>query len=603
MDDQQKRLFMALLMCAAVTLVWMTFFAPQPPQRRPPVVAEGSGSGEVAAIVTEIPEGTGLPVEGTAEGTGRMGWQAAMGAIGDGDTADSMRPTAMPTVELLPPQWITEDTFRVGFTNSGARLVAHEILSPEQYVPRDDFGGIFPDGPAQRLSFAVLIDGYDPLRPDSPYGLVEDESVVAGEVEEGAEPEYERLVYRWSDGALEIDKIFTSDPERDYVLDFDIVIRNISGAPQSIGTVAVELWADDSQGEAGGVFNPIANTIEAACYINDSTETEALSGIEGQIFRGGAHWAAVADRYFMTAVAVDSDGVAAGCRFGTDESLMSSALLFDGFTLEPGADHRFELLAFTGPKDEDAMTTAHPTLSRAVNYGWFGFLAGPMKWILQFFFGLIPNWGVAIILLTILIKGLMFPFTQKTFKSMERMKQIQPLIVEVREKYKNDRTKMTEATMKLYKEHNVNPFGCLPMLLQMPIYIALYRMIYSSVELYKADFVLWITDLSQSDPYYILPVLMAITMFGQQLLTPMTMDNPQMKWVMRLMPLMFGFFMLVLPSGLVLYIFTSSLLGILQQYVIRRQMATLREDHEIKQSDSQTRQQRRKEERKKRKGD
>ena len=156
---------------------------------------------------------------------------------------------------------------------------------------------------------------------------------------------------------------------------------------------------------------------------------------------------------------------------------------------------------------------------------------------------------------------------------------------------------MTEATMKLYKEHNVNPLGCLPMLLQMPIYIALYRTIYSSVELYKADFALWITDLSQSDPYYILPVLMTATMFGQQLLMPTAIDNPQMKWVMRLMPIMFGVFMLVLPSGLVLYIFVSSLLGIAQQYMIRRQRKAKTREEEVPTSTKKTRQQRRRAER------
>ena len=156
--------------------------------------------------------------------------------------------------------------------------------------------------------------------------------------------------------------------------------------------------------------------------------------------------------------------------------------------------------------------------------------------------------------------------------------------------------------MKLYKEHNVSPFGCLPMLLQMPIYIALYRTIYSSVELYHADFALWITDLSARDPYYILPVVMAVTMFGQQLLTPMATDNPQMKWVMRGMPIMFGVFMLVLPSGLVLYIFVSSLLGIAQQYWIRRQFAKEKEESEEPKipDGKMTRQQRRRAERKQR---
>jgi YidC/Oxa1 family membrane protein insertase len=221
-----------------------------------------------------------------------------------------------------------------------------------------------------------------------------------------------------------------------------------------------------------------------------------------------------------------------------------------------------------------------------------------MKWVLKASHGLVGTWGLAIIMLTILVKLLLFPVTQKTFRSMERMKKIQPLLTEVRDKYQNDRTKMTEETMRLYKEHNVNPFGCLPMFLQFPVYIALYRTIYSSVELYKAEFALWIHDLSQPDPYYILPVLMSVTMFGQQLLMPTTVDNPQMKWMMRIMPLIFGFFMLVLPSGLVLYIFVSSLLGILQQWYIRREQADPKDGGPSETPESKlTRQQRRQRER------
>jgi YidC/Oxa1 family membrane protein insertase len=595
MDSDKKRLFLALFLSAAAIFLWQWFFMPD---NRGPVPGAGSGSGSTSSQQTTqieiIPPGSGEGTEPTLSGQPEIPAETA--PTGPVDTRE-----------------VSGNGFWSAFSNDGAILYDHQILEPEQYIPRQDFAGIFPRealnarrlDPGEHRSFGVTAQGVPELHETSQYQFMEDLSQVASAPEAGTEPpasaldrdpdeddeedqnddasrnrphdptQYSRLVYRWSDGTLQVDKIFSSVDAGPYVTNLRLVFRNLGQEPRAIERVEVHTWAEDRNPQSRSFFNPVVNSREAACYVNGGLENEGRRSIEGQAFQGPTQWAGVQDRYFLTAVSFPENPEGRGCLFTSDGEYLSSVLLIDGFTLEPGSERAIDLIAYTGPKDENDLEAAATNLDRSVDYGWFGFLARPMKWILTLFYKGIPNWGVAIILLTILVKLLTFPWTQKSFKSMEGLKKIQPKLKELKEKYENDKTRLTEETMKLYKEHNVSPLGgCLPMLLQMPIYIALYRMIYSSVELYKAGFALWINDMSRPDPTYVLPILMTAAMFGQQLLMPNTADNPQTKWMMRLMPVLMGAFMLVLPSGLVLYIFVSSLLGMLQQYLIRRKSNT-----------------------------
>lgn len=225
---------------------------------------------------------------------------------------------------------------------------------------------------------------------------------------------------------------------------------------------------------------------------------------------------------------------------------------------------------FTGPKAIDMMNTVHPELAQVFNFGWLTFIAKPLLYTMKWFFTIIPNWGVAIILLTLLVRLFVLPFNLMSYKSMKAMQKIQPLMTAVREKYKNDPVKMNQEVMNLMKENKANPLGgCLPMLLQIPIFFALYRVIGSSIELYGSPFIGWITDLSAYDHFFVLPILMGVTMFAQQKLTPTTMDPMQAK-ILMYMPLIFTVFMVSLPSGLTLYMFVSALFGVIQQYSMMR---------------------------------
>jgi YidC/Oxa1 family membrane protein insertase len=232
-------------------------------------------------------------------------------------------------------------------------------------------------------------------------------------------------------------------------------------------------------------------------------------------------------------------------------------------------------ISYLGPKQLALLHNAGHGLDENIDFGWFGVLSRPMLWLLSMLFSFVGNFGIAIILLTLFIKLLTFPLTQKSFVSMQNMKKIAPDVKELQKKYSHDKAMLGQKQMELYKEKGINPMaGCLPMLIQMPVWIALYQMLWNSVELYQQPFALWITDLTRPDPYYVLPIVMGVSMLIQQAFQPTPEDQPQMKYVMWAMPIFLTFIMLKMPSGLSLYILTNNILTIFQQMYIKRRYGT-----------------------------
>ncbi len=230
-----------------------------------------------------------------------------------------------------------------------------------------------------------------------------------------------------------------------------------------------------------------------------------------------------------------------------------------------GSDFKVSYTSFIGPKDFELLKSVHPELDNVIDFGFFSWIAKYILIFLRSIYQFVGNWGVAIILLTAAVRVLVLPFNMMSYKSMKVMQTLQPQMKAIREKYKDDQQKMNVEIMTLMKTNKANPIGgCLPMLLQFPIFLALYQVLGHSIELYQAPFAFWIQDLSAKDPYYVLPVLMGVTLFIQQKITPNTLDPAQAK-VMMFMPVLFSFFMLSLPSGLTLYIFVSGIFGVLQQ--------------------------------------
>ncbi len=251
-------------------------------------------------------------------------------------------------------------------------------------------------------------------------------------------------------------------------------------------------------------------------------------------------------------------------------------------TIQPGSQKDYKYKIFYGPKKLKMLDEVGSNLGHSVNFGWFDIIAKPTLLLLNLFYGFFKNYGIAIILVTVLFKTLFWPITQKGMKSMKNMQKLQPKMVKIKEKYKDDPTKMNKEVMALYKTYKVNPLGgCLPMVLQIPVFFALYKVLLQSIELRHAPFMLWITDLSAPDrlwigfdlPYLgglpVLTLLMGASMFFQQKLTPTTADPTQAK-IMMFLPVVFTFMFLNFASGLVLYWFINNMLSILQQVLINR---------------------------------
>lgn len=290
--------------------------------------------------------------------------------------------------------------------------------------------------------------------------------------------------------------------------------------------------------------------------------------------KGAFEWVGIEDRYFIWALVSRAASSETKVEYGVrDSSVLFSQFSYPKDGVAPQGKIQKEFTVYVGPKEIERLKQLGVHLEAAVDYGWFSFVAHPILFLLKFFHSWVKNWGVAIILLTVFIKLLLHPINKKSLDSMKEMQKLQPKLAELREKYKNDRERLNMEMMNLFKAHKVNPVGgCLPMLLQMPVYIALYKVLYNAIELYHAPFFWFYRDLSAPDPYFISPILLGIFMVLQQKMTPTPSQDPAQAKAMLMMPVIFSVFMLFLPSGLVIYIFVNTLMTVVQQYMNQHDM-------------------------------
>ena len=245
----------------------------------------------------------------------------------------------------------------------------------------------------------------------------------------------------------------------------------------------------------------------------------------------------------------------------------------EAVNVQAGSEQVLTATYYMGPKESDKLEAIQTDLDLTVDYGWLWFISQPLFVLLKWLHSILGNWGVAIIAITIIVKSLMYPLTKAQYTSMAKMRALQPKMKALKEKYGDDRQKFGQATMEMYRKEKVNPMGgCFPILLQMPIFLALFYVFLESTELRHAEFVLWLTDLSAKDPYYVLPILFGASMFITQKLQPMTVTDPMQQKMMTFMPVIFSVFFLWFPSGLVLYWLVSNLISIVQMLIIYRGM-------------------------------
>jgi len=282
-------------------------------------------------------------------------------------------------------------------------------------------------------------------------------------------------------------------------------------------------------------------------------------------------WVALLQHYFVTAwVPEQGQNFTLQARTNGDFNLIG--FVGPQVVVEPGKKDTLSSTFYVGPKLEKHLEATAPNLDLTVDYGWLWFLAKPIFSLLSFIHSVVGNWGFSIILIVCCVKLVFFKLSAASYRSMAKMRKFAPEIAKLKEQYGDDRQKMSQAMMALYKKEKINPLGgCLPILVQMPVFLSLYWVLMESVQLRHAPFIFWIHDLSVMDPYFILPILMGLSMFGQQMLNPTPPDPMQAK-IMKLMPIAFTFFFLWFPAGLVLYWVTNNSLSILQQYIITKRI-------------------------------
>ncbi|MDA8164891.1 MAG: membrane protein insertase YidC [Desulfobacteraceae bacterium] len=380
---------------------------------------------------------------------------------------------------------------------------------------------------------------------------------------------------------LEITKTFRFS-SNDYRIGLRVDVHNTSGQPLQ-GSPYLRLTGRpfSSAKSARFLFNG------PALYLDNSLREVKPKELEsgGLTLNGQIQWTAYEGHYFMLGVlptVPDQQSV----RLSVGDTDKTTILLTENAALiPPQGRSQFEYTAFFGPKKLSLLKAMDHNLAAIVNFGWFDFLAKPMLYLLNFFYGFVGNYGVAIILVTIVVKLLFWPIAHKGMKSMRTMQKLQPKMAKLKEKYGDDRERLNQEMMKLYQTYKINPLGgCLPMILQIPVFFALYKVLLLTIELRHAPFVLWINDLSAPDRLYlgfhipylgglpVLTLLMGGSMFLQQKMTPTSADPTQAK-VMLFLPVVFTFMFINFASGLVLYWFVNNLLSMAQQYVINRQTA------------------------------
>ena len=367
---------------------------------------------------------------------------------------------------------------------------------------------------------------------------------------------------------VKVTKIFTLT-RGSYAIDVDYQIVNQSGQ-----AIELQPYAQIKHSLISHSTNLAMPTYTGGAYSSSETKYKKYSFEDmtkaNLSIATKQGWVGLLQHYFVTAWVPNQH---------SDNQLYTSTnqqFAFIGFraptaVIADGASETISSKLWTGPKLQDQMAAVAPNLDLTVDYGWAWFIAKPLFWLLQFIQSIVSNWGLAIIGVTIVVKAILYPLTRAQYTSMAKMRMLQPRMQELRERFGDDRQRMSQEMMKMYKEEKVNPLGgCLPILLQMPIFIALYWTFMEAVELRHAPFFGWIQDLSAQDPYYILPLLMGGSMFLLQKMSPTPVADPTQQKIMTFMPVVFTIFFLWFPAGLVLYWLVSNVITIIQQQLIYR---------------------------------
>jgi YidC/Oxa1 family membrane protein insertase len=550
----EKNALLAFVLSMAVFAAYFLFFSP-PEQPAPP-------KGQEAGKTSAQKESPAVP--------------SALDQATPSKTPAAPTPPKMESPSTLPVKNITVKTrqFEALFSEAGGTLKSFKLAGYKEQLDKKDLKEmIWVDHPS---NYPLHLDWIKKTQPDLAQArFVPDKETLTL----SAEQPKGTLSFRWtSSQGLTVIKTYALSYDSYRI---DLTVRIINGTKNSLDD-NIALLLQNRFPQSSDNASSFQGSLS---LINEQFKEEALTKVEKEeVLTGKVQWGALSDTYFMEAFVPLEDQQTASLKLSKPgPELLKLALVSSPITLAPKGEKQIRYALYFGPRDIQILKPLGLQLEKAVNFGFFDIIANPLLWVLRFFNGFFNNYGWSIILLTVLIKIIFWPLTHKSYKSMKDMQKLQPKIAKIREKYKDNKEKLNQETMALYKTYKVNPLGgCLPMVIQIPVFFALYSALGYAIELRHAPFFLWIDDLSAPDrlpigvmiPYVgngipVLTLLMGASMFIQQKMTPTTGDPTQAK-MMLFLPVIFTFMFINFASGLVLYWLVNNVLSIGQQYYINK---------------------------------
>lgn len=530
----EKRVLIAILLSIAV-MYGYSFLVPQPAKNLP-------------AAPAATAEKQGVVVSGTSAQV----------------TKETVPAAVVPVGAAAPQDVVVEtDLYRAVFSTVGGSLKRLELkaykdvagpqgkpvllLSEEQpshFTLSQAFPGLAVDGGAVFVPSATQVSVKPGEHQSLEFSLASPQGVIVKKV----------LTFTGGSYAIGLEQKVTNTGAARQEGAVQLILKNRS---------ALDKNADKSRFEA---YGPV--TLANSDVVFDKVDK---LGKEEKSYTKDVQWSGFGDKYFLNAV-MTKDNSIQGVTLKDAAGFLESRISSSRIGINPGETATVPFQLYFGPKSLDQLKAQGNRLEAVIDLGWFSAIAKPLLYTLKYFYGYLHNYGLAIIVITVILKIFFFPLTHKSYKSMKEMQKLQPKMQQLKEKHKDDRDAMNRAVMELYKEHKVNPLGgCLPMVVQIPVFFALYKALMFSIELRHAPFYLWIHDLADKDPYYVTPIIMGVTMFIQQKMTPTNMDPIQAKMMLAL-PVVFTFMFLSFPSGLVLYWLVNNVLTIAQQAYINKSL-------------------------------
>lgn len=466
---------------------------------------------------------------------------------------------------------VTTDLLQVNIDNRGGEIVSLKLLHyPESLGAKSPFV-LFNDDPKTRYiaeSGLLSKQGPDTVQAQALYTTSQSDYRL------GANDNNLTVNLHWQDkNGLKVTKTFTFARDS-YEIKVGYEIQNQSSTPWE-GSLYTQLMRTDNPAPNHGGMVNLATYFGAAIATPQKPFTkipfkDMREKNLNQVVQDG--WAAMIQHYFISAWVPPKDAVSTYYSRLANNNLFTIGMISKPFSVAPHASVTKETKLYAGPAIADQLEKTAPGLKLTIDYGWFWFISDIIFWMMLKIYNVVGNWGWAIVLVTVVIKLLFYHLSAKSYRSMSMLKKLQPRIEMLKERFGDDKQKLTQATLDLYRQEKVNPMsGCLPILIQIPVFIALYWVLVESVQLRQAPFIFWIHDLSQQDPYYVLPLLMGVSMFLQQRLSPPPPDPLQAK-IMMLMPVVFTVLFANFPAGLMLYWFVNNTLSFLQQWYIMHKL-------------------------------